>query len=183
MGVPLQRHLLTCRLERLLQSKCNCPWGLLAASLPIFGFKKGSLSMHQLWRLLSLVQKYDSSLQRPEVGPPFLHRPPCWLAPFAFLLRAEDWNPALLQDIAVILPYCCEFGVWPSSDVLRAVFTSLTSASATHDRLLPAVYVDVFWSFAQFWLCASKQTVLSLPSLLAGAVHCPFRGTLLSMSR
>ena len=76
-SVPLQRHLLTCRLEKLLESKCNRPWGLLAASLPIFRFNKGLLSMHQLWRLLSLVQKYDSSLQRPEVGLPFLHRPSC----------------------------------------------------------------------------------------------------------
>lgn len=88
---------------------------------------------------------------------------------------------ALLQDIAVILPYCCELAVWPSSDTLRAVFTSLTNA--THELLAPAVYVDVFWSFAQFWLCASKQSGLSLLFLVASPVHCPFRDTLLSMLR
>ena len=88
MAVPLQCCLLTCRLEKLLEAKCNRPWGLLAASLPVFAFKKGSLSMHQLWRLLSLVQKYDSSLLRPEVGVPCLHCPTCWLAPPA--VPAED---------------------------------------------------------------------------------------------
>ena len=169
MASPLQGCLLTCRLESLLQSKCSRPWSLLAASLPVFGFNKGSLSMQQLWHLLSLVQQYDSSLQRPEVSLPFLHCSSCWLAPTCF--SAEDRNPALLQDIAIVLPYCCELGVWPSSDTLRAVFTSLTTA--THELLPPAVYVDVFWSFAQFWLCASKQTGPLLPFLLASPVHCP----------